>query len=211
MCPGPNKPLRHIWCFTHKRPTGRAQAQALPPERKRYTPFALSPATRSSPHNCHFREVSRRPESCESQIARILLQALLAQELAVDGARYFGRPAYDRHAPWPPETVATHMMRPACALASSSVSATPGTLTAGQVWHASREAGHLWSPDLVCTRAQSSRPRFRRSHCFQRIRHPLQRVFGLCRVTLRLKCCEAGKWQTLHKPLMYSILGRSRA
>ena len=25
-------------------------------------------------------------------------------------------------------------------------------------------------------------------------------IFGLCRVKLRLTCCEAGKWQTLQKP-----------
>ena len=33
-------------------------------------------------------------------------------------------------------------------------------------------------------------------------------VFGLCRVKVRLTCCEAGKWQTLHKPFNVLYFGQ---
>ena len=33
-------------------------------------------------------------------------------------------------------------------------------------------------------------------------------VFGLCRVKLRLTCCEVGKWQTLHKPFNVLYYGQ---
>ena len=33
-------------------------------------------------------------------------------------------------------------------------------------------------------------------------------VFGLCRVKVRLTCCEVGKWQTLHKPFNVLYFGQ---
>ena len=33
-------------------------------------------------------------------------------------------------------------------------------------------------------------------------------IFGLCRVKLRLTCCEAGKWQTLQKPFNVQYSGQ---